>query len=64
MVGGCDSPRRRTEAGLDIEKFDFKKATGHHEMDAQDGFRTYLVPYLPVTPTFLVLFVIFADVAG
>jgi hypothetical protein len=29
----------------------------------QIGFITYLVPYLPVTPTFLVLFVILADVA-
>jgi hypothetical protein len=28
-----------------------------------NGFLTYLVPYLPVTPTFLVLFVILADVA-
>jgi hypothetical protein len=33
-------------------------------IDAPDGVGTYLVPYLPVTPTFLVLFVIFADVAG
>jgi hypothetical protein len=27
------------------------------------GANTYLVPYLPVTPTFLVLFVILAEVA-
>lgn len=32
-------------------------------IDAPDGCSTYLVPYLPVTPTFLVLFVIFAVVA-
>ena len=29
-----------------------------------DASSTYLVPYLPVTPTFLVRFVIFADVAA
>ena len=33
-------------------------------MGALDRFGTYLVPYLPVTPTFLVFFVIFAVVAA
>jgi len=30
---------------------------------AESRFVTYLVPYFPVTPTFLVLFVILAEVA-
>jgi hypothetical protein len=30
---------------------------------SEDGILTYLVPYLPVTPTFLVRLVILADVA-
>lgn len=49
-----------------MEDFDFQtvRGTTTTRIDAFGGLDTYLVPYLPVTPTFLVLFVIFAVVAG
>ena len=52
------------EVPLRIYDREISSSSPTTRIDALDGVDTYLVPYLPVTPTFLVLFVIFADVAG
>ena len=63
MIYNLDSPRRRLDLNSNEEHSKSATACVYYTAHSQDGILTYLVPYLPVTPTFLVRLVILADVA-